>query len=79
MTSNRVLSDVMVSLAYIMVYFQVNAVQYHHWREGNLPANSKCLACKKTCWSSECLSGMRCEWCGVTVSMNFFDTVKPVI
>ncbi|KAL8607776.1 hypothetical protein ACOMHN_039449 [Nucella lapillus] len=41
-------------------------VQYHHWREGNLPPNSKCVACKKTCWSAECLAGMRCEWCGVT-------------
>ena len=47
---------------------QQNIVQYHHWREGNLPANSKCVACKKTCWSSECMAGMRCEWCGVTVS-----------
>ncbi|XP_052762684.1 diacylglycerol kinase theta-like isoform X2 [Mya arenaria] len=43
-----------------------SVVHYHHWREGNLPANSKCLACKKTCWSSECLAGMRCEWCGLT-------------
>lgn len=41
-------------------------VQYHHWREGNLPGNAKCLMCKKTCWSAECLAGMRCEWCGVT-------------
>uniref|UniRef100_A0A0X3PW72 Diacylglycerol kinase n=2 Tax=Schistocephalus solidus TaxID=70667 RepID=A0A0X3PW72_SCHSO len=39
----------------------------HHWREGNLPVNSKCGSCKKTCWSAECLTGMRCEWCGVTV------------
>lgn len=48
-----------------------NIVQYHHWREGNLPVNSKCYAskCKKTCWSGECLSGMRCEWCGWTVSI----------
>ncbi|CAF4225696.1 unnamed protein product, partial [Rotaria magnacalcarata] len=21
---------------------------------------------RKTCWSSECLAGMRCEWCGIT-------------
>ena len=44
----------------------------HHWREGNLPANSKCSSCKKTCWSAECLTGMRCEWCGVTVSSLLF-------
>ncbi|CAF0882276.1 unnamed protein product [Didymodactylos carnosus] len=39
---------------------------HHHWREGNLPTNSKCAVCRKTCWSSECLAGMRCEWCGIT-------------
>ncbi|XP_067619808.1 uncharacterized protein [Eurosta solidaginis] len=38
----------------------------HHWREGNLPTTSKCAYCKKTCWSSECLTGYRCEWCGMT-------------
>ncbi|CAO1437458.1 unnamed protein product [Diamesa tonsa] len=38
----------------------------HHWREGNLPQSSKCAHCKKTCWSSECLTGYRCEWCGFT-------------
>lgn len=41
-------------------------VHYHHWREGNLPNNSKCHACKRACWSAECLSGMRCEWCAWT-------------
>ncbi|CAL1279215.1 unnamed protein product [Larinioides sclopetarius] len=45
---------------------QAKVTQYHHWREGNLPGNSKCQLCKKTCWSSECLAGMRCEWCGMT-------------
>lgn len=39
----------------------------HHWREGNLPSSSKCAACKKGCCSAECLSGFRCEWCGMTV------------
>ncbi|KAG0699287.1 Diacylglycerol kinase theta [Chionoecetes opilio] len=42
-------------------------VQQHHWREGNLPTNSKCLVDKKTCWTTECLAGLRCEWCGYTV------------
>ncbi|KAA0193762.1 Diacylglycerol kinase, partial [Fasciolopsis buskii] len=40
--------------------------QTHHWREGNLPPNSKCATCRKTCWSSECLTGYRCQWCGLT-------------
>uniref|UniRef100_A0A915IID9 diacylglycerol kinase (ATP) n=1 Tax=Romanomermis culicivorax TaxID=13658 RepID=A0A915IID9_ROMCU len=42
------------------------SVHHHHWREGNLPQSSKCANCRKTCWSAECLAGMRCEWCGLT-------------
>lgn len=51
---------------------QLSLVIYeHHWREGNLPSSAKCTICKKTCWSSECLSGYRCEWCGICVSTIF--------
>ena len=49
----------------------------HHWREGNLPSNSKCVVCKKTCWTSECLAGIKCEWCGITVRENIlFFSIK---
>lgn len=41
----------------------------HHWREGNLTPATKCVACRKACWSAECLTGYRCEWCGITVSI----------
>lgn len=44
-----------------------DVVQHHHWREGNLPPNSRCHACRKSCISTECLSGMRCEWCQITL------------
>ncbi|ALC47811.1 CG31140 [Drosophila busckii] len=44
----------------------LNVKHQHHWREGNLPSTSKCAYCKKTCWSSECLTGYRCEWCGMS-------------
>lgn len=39
----------------------------HHWREGNLPqsSSSKCAKCKVRCYSCDCLSGYRCEWCQV--------------
>ncbi|XP_042216322.1 diacylglycerol kinase theta-like isoform X1 [Homarus americanus] len=50
-------------------------IQQHHWREGNLPANSKCIVDKKTCWTGECLAGMRCEWCGYTVHAMCADKV----
>jgi len=43
------------------------STHHHHWREGNLPQSSKCANCRRTCWSAECLAGMRCEWCGITV------------
>ena len=46
--------------------------QCHHWTEGNLPNNSKCALCRKSCWSSECLSGYRCAWCTVTVRLLLF-------
>lgn len=42
-------------------------VQYHHWTEGNLLNNAKCALCRKSCWSSECLTGYRCAWCTTTV------------
>ncbi|XP_072041779.1 diacylglycerol kinase theta-like isoform X2 [Amphiura filiformis] len=38
----------------------------HQWREGNLPTNSKCAVCKKTCASTECLTSQKCEWCWTT-------------
>ncbi|UYV61514.1 DGKQ [Cordylochernes scorpioides] len=52
-------------------------VQSHHWREGNLPNNSKCNMCRKTCWSAECLSGMRCEWCGTTAHPLCHRALRP--
>lgn len=42
----------------------------HHWREGNLRPGAVCYACAKQCWTTDCLAGFRCEWCGITVSEN---------
>ncbi|CAH8478417.1 unnamed protein product [Schistosoma rodhaini] len=50
--------------------------QTHHWREGNLPTNSKCFICRKTCWSSECLTGYRCQWCGRTSHAGCIEKVE---
>ncbi|GAB6028280.1 hypothetical protein CHUAL_002459 [Chamberlinius hualienensis] len=52
-------------------------IHFHHWREGNLPTNSKCNWCKKACWSVECLAGMRCEWCGTTVHAACLKHLSP--
>ncbi|XP_071865436.1 diacylglycerol kinase theta isoform X2 [Bombus fervidus] len=47
----------------------------HHWREGNLPSSSKCAVCKKNCVSAECLSGFRCEWCGMTLHSYCYKNI----
>lgn len=56
---------------------QPSLSHHHHWREGNLPPNSKCHQCKKTCWSAECLAGMRCEWCGWTAHPACVKNLNP--
>ncbi|XP_027044816.1 diacylglycerol kinase theta-like isoform X2 [Pocillopora damicornis] len=38
--------------------------QAHHWREGNIPPSAKCAHCKRTCGSVECLTSVKCCWCG---------------
>lgn len=52
-----------------------SVLHFHHWREGNLPSSSKCVVCKKTCWSSECLTGTRCEWCSTTAHSYCYKNV----
>ncbi|CAH0552914.1 unnamed protein product, partial [Brassicogethes aeneus] len=59
-------ADCMENATYLPGKQLVYVHHQHHWREGNLPTNSKCALCKKTCSSIECLSGYRCEWCGMT-------------
>ncbi|XP_014666531.1 PREDICTED: diacylglycerol kinase theta-like isoform X2 [Priapulus caudatus] len=72
-----VVSDCKECATYIPNREIAQVVQLHHWREGNLPANSKCLLCKKTCWSAECLAGIRCEWCGVTAHAVCYKILPP--
>ncbi|CAJ0958372.1 unnamed protein product, partial [Mesorhabditis belari] len=59
-------SDCKEAATYVPSLDKAAQAQYHHMREGNLPRDSKCVVCKKVCSSSECLAGMRCEWCGQT-------------
>jgi len=49
----------------------------HYWREGNLPTGAKCLVCRKSCWSGECLAAWKCEWCGLAVHSTCYKLVSP--
>uniref|UniRef100_A0A8D0FMD9 Diacylglycerol kinase n=1 Tax=Strix occidentalis caurina TaxID=311401 RepID=A0A8D0FMD9_STROC len=56
---------------------QEHDTYHHHWREGNLSSSARCEVCKKTCGSSEVLSGMRCEWCGILAHAACYIIVTP--
>ncbi|XP_033489458.1 diacylglycerol kinase theta [Epinephelus lanceolatus] len=50
---------------------------HHHWREGNLASAARCEVCRRSCGSSDVLSGMRCEWCGITSHGACYLSVPP--
>ncbi|XP_035982984.1 diacylglycerol kinase theta [Fundulus heteroclitus] len=50
---------------------------HHHWREGNLPSAARCEICRRSCGSSEVLTGVRCEWCGITSHATCYRHVPP--
>ncbi|KAL7670621.1 hypothetical protein ACOME3_005555 [Neoechinorhynchus agilis] len=55
-----------------------NQLTLHHWREGGISTYAKCIYCGKWCSSSECLAGLRCEWCNVTVHSECLRIMKRV-
>ncbi|KAM4621925.1 diacylglycerol kinase theta [Polymixia lowei] len=50
---------------------------HHHWREGNLWSGARCEVCRRSCGSSDVLSGMRCEWCGITSHAACYSSLPP--
>ncbi|KAM4732613.1 diacylglycerol kinase theta isoform 2-T2 [Anableps anableps] len=50
---------------------------HHHWREGNPVSAARCEVCRRSCGSSEVLSGLRCEWCGITSHAACYHRVPP--
>uniref|UniRef100_A0A673AQQ7 Diacylglycerol kinase n=1 Tax=Sphaeramia orbicularis TaxID=375764 RepID=A0A673AQQ7_9TELE len=50
---------------------------HHHWREGNLASAARCEVCRRSCGSSDVLSGMRCEWCGITSHAACYLSMPP--
>ncbi|VDN84860.1 unnamed protein product [Brugia pahangi] len=63
-------SDCKEAATYVPNLDKNKQVQHHHMREGNIPRDSKCVVCRKACWSYECLAGMKCAWCSATVSFS---------
>lgn len=59
-------SDCKEAATYVPNLDKNKQVQHHHMREGNIPRDSKCVVCRKACWSYECLAGMKCAWCSAT-------------
>ncbi|XP_036445539.1 diacylglycerol kinase theta isoform X1 [Colossoma macropomum] len=50
---------------------------HHHWREGNMASGARCEVCRRACSSSDVLSGMRCEWCGITAHASCYIIISP--
>ncbi|XP_072307548.1 diacylglycerol kinase theta [Eucyclogobius newberryi] len=49
----------------------------HHWREGCAASSCRCEVCQRSCGSSDVLTGLRCEWCGLTSHGTCFVSVAP--
>ncbi|KAK7916229.1 hypothetical protein WMY93_011990 [Mugilogobius chulae] len=49
----------------------------HHWREGCSTSSCRCEVCHRSCGSSDVLTGLRCEWCGLTSHGTCFVSVPP--
>ncbi|KAK5864312.1 hypothetical protein PBY51_015564 [Eleginops maclovinus] len=48
---------------------------HHHWREGNLSSAARCDVCRRSCGSSDVMTGTRCEWCGITTHVACYLSV----
>uniref|UniRef100_A0A914EBL2 Diacylglycerol kinase n=1 Tax=Acrobeloides nanus TaxID=290746 RepID=A0A914EBL2_9BILA len=70
-------SDCREAATFVPSLDKVSHKQHHHFREGNLPRDSKCVVCKKSCYSFECFTGMRCEWCNITAHAICYRQIKP--
>lgn len=59
-------ADCREASTYVPSLDRVTHKQYHHMREGNLARDAKCAVCRKSCYTPECFSGFRCQWCNMS-------------
>ena len=62
---------------YVPSLDRTTSKQFHHMREGNLAREAKCVVCKKGCYSAECFSGFRCQWCNLSVHSTCYRQLRP--
>jgi hypothetical protein len=62
---------------YVPTLDRTTSKQFHHLREGNLTRDAKCVVCKKGCYSAECFSGFRCQWCNLSVHSTCYRQLRP--
>ncbi|EDO34591.1 predicted protein [Nematostella vectensis] len=63
-------TDCKQSATYVPFLGKRAVKQDHHWREGNFSASSKCVSCKHSCGSGECLASLKCSWCAQSSHTN---------
>jgi diacylglycerol kinase (ATP) len=71
------LADCREASTYVPSLDRTTSKQFHHMREGNLTRDAKCVVCKKGCYSAECLSGFRCQWCNLSVHSTCYRQFRP--
>ncbi|KAF7632253.1 Diacylglycerol kinase [Meloidogyne graminicola] len=71
------LADCREASTYVPSLDRTTSKQFHHMREGNLARDAKCVVCKKGCYSAECLSGFRCQWCNLSVHSTCYRQFRP--
>ncbi|KAL3117994.1 hypothetical protein niasHT_005237 [Heterodera trifolii] len=70
------LADCREASTYVPSLDLVTHKQQHHMREGNLARDAKCAVCRKGCYTAECFSGFRCQWCNLSVHSTCFRQLR---
>ncbi|KYQ90492.1 diacylglycerol kinase [Tieghemostelium lacteum] len=55
-----------------------NLKVYHHWVEGNLKENKKCIHCLETCEKSFSLAHYKCLWCSKHIHSACHSQHNPI-